>query len=62
MLALAKQVWVGLNPLGSVGKGEAMTKGPLGTEVDSRLRPRDGCGGWLRCRGGDGCGLWVANS
>lgn len=45
MSALTKQVCVGLNPLGSVGKGEAITKGPLGTVGDSQVLPRDGCSG-----------------
>ena len=33
-----------------------MTKKRRATEVDSRLRPTDGCGAWLRCMGGSSWG------
>ena len=33
-----------------------MTDERLRTEVDLQLRPRAGCGGRLRCRGGGSCG------
>ena len=45
-------VCVGLERIGSAGNGGAMAKARLGNGMDSRLRPRDGCGGWLPCGGG----------
>ena len=36
-LALLKQVWVGLRPVGSADKSGAAEERWLGTEVDSRL-------------------------
>ena len=54
-LALLKQVWVGLRPVGSADKSGRLEERWLGTEVDSRLSTAQArC--WVRCRGGDSCG------
>ena len=55
-MALLKQVWVGLRPVGSADKKAGRLR-----KGGSELRWILGCqrhrrGGWVRCRGGDSCG------